>query len=194
MTFGDSVRSLMSPGLQARIAEEEEREARETAKLERERTVKAELWRERSLQAAIAQAINDGENINPRWAAQGRGIGHSPAEFVQMMAAVQDAEDMREEARERAEYLKWRRDRGESTSGDMSAPTPEQVEANRLDAERSAKYRDRMYQRRVTLDHARRQAEEIAAAGDRRTLGRVAAAAATALGSEAGYQTTYRMS
>ena len=42
MTFGDSVRSLMSPGLQARIAEEE---AREAAKLERERALQAELWR-----------------------------------------------------------------------------------------------------------------------------------------------------
>jgi hypothetical protein len=185
-----SVRSLMSPGLQARIAEEEEREAREAAKLERQRAVKAELWRERSLQAAIAQAVADGENVNPRLAMQGRGIGHTPREFVEMMTYVQDAEDMQAEARERADYLKWKRDRGESTSGDMSAPTPAEAEANRLDAERSAMWRDRMIQRRLTLRQAREQAEAIAARGDRQTLGAVATA--LRLGSESGYQTSYR--
>jgi hypothetical protein len=198
--FGDSVRSLMSPGLQARIAEQEEAEAREAAKEARERAVRAEAWRERSLQAAIAQAVADGENVNPRLAMQGRGIGHTPREFVEMMAWVQDAEDQREEARERAEYLKWRRDRGESTSGDVSAPTPAEAEANRLDAARYEKYRDRVNQRQVTLDHARKQAEEIAQRGDRQVIGRLAAAAASALryepgfDSHAGYQTGYRMS
>jgi len=180
---------MMSPGLQRQIAEQEEAEAREAAKEARERAARAQLWQERSLQAAIAQAVLDGESVNPRQAMQGRGIGHQPHEFVAMMAAVQDAEDEREAAREHAEYLAWKRDRGESMQGDMTAPTHEEAEANRLDAARSAKYREHISQRQVTLDQARREAAAISARGDRQVLGAVATAFRLESGSDnhAGY-------
>ena len=190
MGFGDSVRERMSPGLQRQIAEQEEAEAREAAKLERERAVRAETWRERSLQAAIAQAIADGENINPRRAMRGEGIGHSPQEFIEMMGSVQAAEDARAEALEARAYREWKAAREQGTFADTSAPTPEEVAAAVQEQQRTDFYLDRKRQREMAVAEAREQAAQDSARGDRQVLGRVAYAVGTALSGEAGYQTT----
>ena len=190
--FGGSIRERMSDELQIRLEAAESLEADADAKAERERARRAERFQEQSIQAAIALAVANGERVNPRLAMQGRGIGHQPHEFIQQRALLMEREDLEAAAADRRAFEKWKAERGLAGQADMSAPTPAGVEANRLDAERSAYYLDRARQRTMAVRAAREQAGKDAARGDRAVLGRVAAAAAAAFGSEAGYQSGYR--
>jgi hypothetical protein len=190
--FSGSSTSPMSDDLRIRMEAAESIVEAEVAKQERDRRHRAEILAERAQQAAIQAALAEGQVFSPRML-RGEGLGHRPADFIAQRAATMDIEDAHAEAERAAEYRRWQAEHYASTSADTSAPTPAEAEANRLDAERSAKYRDRIIERRVTLQHTQRQAEEIAARGDRRVLSRVAAAAATALSSEPGFQSGYRM-
>jgi hypothetical protein len=149
--FGESsVRSQMSPRLQRQIAESEEREARESARLERERPSRVGAWRERSLQAAITQALELGEELNNPRALRGEPLGHTPAEFVSLMSARQDVEDRAAEAPERREFERWKAAQSASSSGDVSAPTVRQLAEEQLMQERARRFREQEYDRRVT--------------------------------------------
>jgi hypothetical protein len=193
--FGEASTSGMSDSLRIRSEADDQLEAERAARADRRRAERAERLREVAVQASIAAAIDAGENVNLRQAMANGGVGHTPAEFIAARAVLMDAEDAHLEAQQAAEYRRWQAEHYAATSADTSAPTAEQVEASRLEAERHAHYKDQMITRRLTLRQAREQAEEVAAAGDRQVIGRVAAAAAVAFGSgEAGYQTGYRMS
>jgi hypothetical protein len=188
--FGDSLRAQMSPATQRRIAEAEAAEAYEAAKQERERAVRAQAWQERSEElarrTAVDEALAAGEDASPR-ALRGERLGHEPHEFLALMSARQDHEDMVLEAK-RLEYL--RRCEAAYDAGDYadnSAPTQRQLEADELMRARAARYRAR----HELLSEARQQARQDAARGDRQVLGRVAAAAAVAF-REPGHQSEYR--
>ncbi len=126
--FGGSARAGLSEGLSIRLAAVEQLEAAEDAKREQERKRRAEAFEERAFQAAIAQAIADGENVNPRLAMQGRGIGHQPHEFVAMISERMDLEDQRLEAVQHREFLRWQAEQSASTSGDTTAPSSLKLE------------------------------------------------------------------
>jgi hypothetical protein len=182
----------LSEGLSIRLAAVEQLEAAEDAKREQERKRRAEAFQERAFQAAIAQAIADGENMNPRLAMQGRGIGHQPHEFVAMISERMDLEDQRLEAVQHREFLRWQAEQSASTSGDTTAPSSLELEEGAAIQARTDFYLDRKRQRSMAVEEARRLAARDAARGDRGVLTRVARAAAQAFG-EAGGQTEYRM-
>ena len=190
--FGGSARPGLSEGLSIRLAAAEQLEAAEDAKREQERKRRAEALEQRAFQAAIAQAIADGEHVNPRLAMQGRGIGHQPHEFVQMVSDRMDVEDAHTEALKAAEYRRWEAEHYAATSADTSAPTSLQLEEGAAIQARTEYFLDRKRQREMAVEEARRLAARDAARGDRGVLTRVARAAAQAFG-EAGGQTEYRM-
>jgi hypothetical protein len=136
----------MSPRLQRQIAEAEAAEARDQAKAERQRAERAETLRESANQAAIAQALQEGEEFHSRML-RGQGVGHQPAEFIALASARQGVEDERAAALEMAAFRQWQAAQSASNSGDVSAPSQRQLEADRLMRERAARYRDKEYER-----------------------------------------------
>jgi hypothetical protein len=137
--FDGSVRGMMSPQLQARLAEEEAREAREAREEERSRAQRAEDFQTRGLQGAIADAIQRGEQYHPKML-RGERLGHQPHEFIRLVSDAQDVEDAQREARQRAAFFKWQVEQGELNSGDMSVAT---VEAQRAEEQRRQDQRAR---------------------------------------------------
>src|SRR5688572_12123277 len=55
--FGGACRSMMSPGLQRKLAEQEAAEEREARKEERSRAERVETLKQKAIQAAITQAL-----------------------------------------------------------------------------------------------------------------------------------------
>ncbi|HEX6758640.1 MAG TPA: hypothetical protein VF086_09570 [Propionibacteriaceae bacterium] len=149
---GGSIRDRMSPGLQARLADAEAEEAFQAAKEERARSLRAEQWQERSEEAArriaIGEAMAAGEDAGPR-ALRGERLGHQPHEFIELVAAQQDHEDLVEAARQRREFERWQAGQSADTSGDMSAPTARQLEAAELQRARAKRYREREHDREM---------------------------------------------
>jgi hypothetical protein len=190
--FGGALRERMSDELQIRLEAAESLELEADVRAERERALRAERFQEQSIQAAIAQAVANGERVNPRQAMQGRGIGHQPHVFIQQRAALMEREDLEAEAADRRAFEQWKRDRGLAGQADMTAPTTEEVEQAAERRAHTEHYLDRARQRKMAVREARELAAQDAARADRQVLGRVAAAAATAFGSEAGYQIEYR--
>lgn len=189
--FNGSVRERMSPSLQARLAAEEAREAAEAAKAQRERTVRAAAWQERQFQEAVRDAILAGD-ADPASALRGRGVGNTPSDFIARASARMDLEDQQAAAEEARAYRQWKAQREAGTWADTTAPSAAEVQLQAQDQERTAKYRDRMIQRQLTLRQAREEAAAIASTGDRQVVGAVATA--FRMSSEAGSQTGYRMS
>jgi hypothetical protein len=159
--FGGSIRSMMSDGLQRRLAEQEAAEAREAAQEERERALRAEAFRESNLQAAIAAALEAGEEFHPRML-RGERLGHTTSEFIAARSAQMDVEDAQLAARQRVAYNRFLAAQGELNSGDMSAPTPEQQASRAVSEERhreaSINSAVRNYERRKAVKEARQLA------------------------------------
>jgi hypothetical protein len=156
--FGGSLRSQMSDQLQRKIAAEEAAEAREAAQEERARAQRVEALQENAIQAAIAMAIENGEEFHPRML-RGERIGHTSQEFIAMVSAQQDLQDAQLAARQRITYNRWLEQQGELNSGDMTAPSPEETSAR---AERDERHRQariessvRRYERKKTVKEAR---------------------------------------
>jgi hypothetical protein len=159
--FDGSIRSMMSPQLQRRIAEEEAREAREARQEEKARAERAEAFQAANVQAAIAQAIESGQEWNPRML-RGQGYGRTRQEAIQYYSELQDMEDRRAEAREAKEFENWKIQRSTSLSGDTSVHT---VEAERAEETwrqdqraRVQVQRGRDLRRRRIIDDARKAA------------------------------------
>jgi hypothetical protein len=129
--FGGSIRSMMSPGLQRRLAEQEAAEAREAKEQERFRAQRAEAHHEASIQAAIAQALEQGQEFNPRML-RGEGLGRTRAEAIQYYSAMQDREDVLAAAREQLAFRRWQAEQAALYSGDASADT---IQAERAEAQ-----------------------------------------------------------
>jgi hypothetical protein len=55
-----------------------------------------------------------------RDALAGRGLGHTPAEFVAQRAAVMDMEDLQAAARESAAFRQWQQQQSADTSANIS--------------------------------------------------------------------------
>jgi hypothetical protein len=104
--FNNSLRSQMSPQLQRRIAEQEAAEAREAKAEERARAERREDLEARNIQAAIAQAIENGEEWSPRML-RGQGYGRTRAEAIAYFSGLQDMEDRKAELAERREFEQW---------------------------------------------------------------------------------------
>jgi hypothetical protein len=103
--FADAgIRARMSESLQRRLAEDDAREARETAKAERERAHHADRQRERAIADLVRQAIERGDQVTMHQRATGEGLGRTPSEFIASRAAIMDLEDRRAEADERAAF------------------------------------------------------------------------------------------
>jgi hypothetical protein len=187
--FGQASTSPMSDDLRIRMEAAEQLVEADIAKQEQARKRRAEIFAERAQRDAIQAAIAEGQVFSPAML-RGEGLGHEPHEFIRQRSEMMDREDQHADALRAAEYRRWLAEHYASTSADTSAPTAEQVEEARLDAERTAYYKDRMIERRVTLRYTAEQAKAIAARGDRQIVGAVAAA----LGSESGYdnQASYR--
>jgi hypothetical protein len=122
--FGGSLRSQMSPQVQRRIAEQEAAEAREAAQEERARAQRREDFETRNVQAAIAMAIENGQEWSPRML-RGQGYGRTRSEAIAYYSELQDMEDRRAEVREAKEFENWKIQRSASMSGDTSAHTTE---------------------------------------------------------------------
>jgi hypothetical protein len=138
--FGDSIYDRMSPGLRRAIAESEAEEAYQAARAERERAYRAEQWAQRSEDAArqdaIREAIEAGEDASPR-ALRGEQLGHEPSEFVALMSARQDVEDMQLEAEKARARRRWEAQYDAGNQGDLSAPTQRQLDEQELMQERA---------------------------------------------------------
>jgi hypothetical protein len=145
-----SVRSGMSDGLHRQIVLNEERESRESAKAEAERAARVEAFAESALQHAIQQALESGEEFNPRML-RGEQLGHTPRELIEQVSARQDIEDERFEAQELQEFRAWKAQKSASTSADLSAPTQRQLEAEQLMQARAKRFREKENDRLITL-------------------------------------------
>jgi hypothetical protein len=171
--FGDeSIRAGMSDGLRRRIALAEAEQAQEAAREQRQRALRAEAFEESSLRAAIAAAIEAGEDVSPR---RGRHetVGRTRQEAVALFSARQDAEDMQRAARHRVAIRKLMAQHAEQDYGDTSAPT--ELELTQRAEEQAKRDRDllrrgRVIQRNQTI----RMAREAEAAQDLKYLGRSA--------------------
>jgi hypothetical protein len=151
-----SVRSTMSDGLRRQVAQNEEREAREQAKLERERQARVDAFAESANRHAIAMALEAGEEFHPRMLA-GQGLGHTVRELVEAVSIRQDVEDQRFEAAELEEFRKWKAARQAGAQADNSAPTQLQLEAGAQMQARAARERARRRDTLWTLGLAREQ-------------------------------------
>jgi hypothetical protein len=165
--FGGSIRSMMSPGLQRRLAEQEAAEAKEGREQERERALRAEVHHEASIQAAIAQALEQGQEFNPRML-RGEGLGRTVSESLAYYSAVADAEDRRRAAQARRAFNEWQARHNELHSADMSAPSPEELQSR---AESEARHNEariqgsvRRYEANKILKQARKDAWHAAIA------------------------------
>jgi hypothetical protein len=159
--FGGSLRSQMSEQLQRRIAEQEAAEAREAAQEERARAQRAEVHQENAIQAAISQALENGEDFHPRML-RGERLGHTRQEFLAMQSARMDAEDAQLAARQQAAFRKWQAEQSASMSGDTSAHV---VEAERAEEQwrqdqraRNQVQRGRNLRRQQIIEDARKAA------------------------------------
>jgi hypothetical protein len=159
--FGGVMRAQMSEGLQRRIAEEEDREARQVREEERARAQRAEAFKESNIQGAIAMALESGESFHPRWL-RGEKLGHTTSEFIAQRAAMMDVEDQRREARRQAAIRKMMAELSEAETGDTSAHTimAERAEKAEADARRDRVLlqRGRQIQRHQTIRLAREAA------------------------------------
>jgi len=155
-----SVRSGMSDGLRRQIAQNEEREARAQAKIESKRAERVAAFAESANQHAIAMALEAGEQFNPRML-HGEGLGHTPAELIELVSARQDVEDLRFEAAELEEFRRWKAQKTASTSADNSAPTQLQLEAGAQTQARAERERARRRDTLWTLGRAREQTYEM---------------------------------
>jgi hypothetical protein len=157
-----SVRSTMSDGLRRQVAQLEEREAREQARIERERQAEVAAFAESANRHAIAMALEQGEEFHPRMLS-GQGLGHTVRELVEAVSARQDIEDQRFEAAELQEFREWKRRRDEGTQADNSAPTARQIAEHELMQERAARFRQkingRVETRRIAHEEALKRAE-----------------------------------
>lgn len=99
--FGGALRSRMSPRLRQQLAELDAVERREQRRVERERAEAAEVDEARRRRLSLELAAARGEVITAAAVARG-GIGHTPGEFVALVAAGQDAEDLAAERRRAA--------------------------------------------------------------------------------------------
>ena len=91
-------------------------------------------------------------------------MGHTPAEFVALMSARQDLEDVVQEAAKRQAMRRWEAQYDAGLQGDVSAPTARQLAEEELMQGRAKRERAR-YDQRWTLMLAREQtARQIRAA------------------------------
>jgi hypothetical protein len=141
-----SVRSTMSDGLRRQIALNEEREARAQAELEHERQVRVERFADSASRHAIAMALEAGEEFHPRMLA-GQGLGHTVRELIETVSDRQDIEDQRIEAAELEEFRRWKAAKSAGLSGDVSAPTAQQLEAQQLTQQRAERFRQKINRR-----------------------------------------------
>jgi hypothetical protein len=171
--FDGSLHSQMSPALLRAIAESDAAEQRE-ARVEREKKQRVEALAENSFRAGVEQAIATGHD--PHLAiTKGTGVGRTPAESLQYFAALSDAEDARLAVRQRLAYSRWEQAQAELASGDLTAPTAEEMASR---AESEGRHREasiqgsvRRYERKQILKQARADALHdtltIAAAAER---------------------------
>jgi hypothetical protein len=152
--FNGSATSQMSPSLLRQIALQEEAEARKAAEELRKREERAEEWQTRAVTAAIQDAMDRGEEFNPRML-DGRGLGHTPAEFVALVSARQDHEDMQAAARERQAFEAWKFQESVGTSADVSAPTPVELAEQATMAARVEAFRARRREQAKVIQAAR---------------------------------------
>jgi hypothetical protein len=159
--FGGSLRSQMSPVLRRRLAEEEDREARQVREEERARAQRAEAFKESSIQGAIHQALENGEAFSPRWL-RGEKLGHTTSEFIAQRAAQMDVEDAQREARRQAAIRKALAELERQDYGDTSAHTieAERAEEQRREDQRARNQvaRGRALQRERIVEDARKAA------------------------------------
>jgi hypothetical protein len=160
--FGGALRSQMSPQLQRRLAEEEDREARELAQEQREQRVRAEQFQETAIQGAIAMALEAGEAFHPRWL-RGERLGNTTSEFIAQRAQMMDVEDAQREARQAVAYRKWQLEQSASLSGDTTADLVlaeraerDGQETRRREARLSSAVRNHV--KRQTVEEARKAA------------------------------------
>ena len=161
--FNSSLRSQMSPQLQRKLSEQEDREARELAEQQRERALRAEQFQESAMQAAIQAALEAGETFHPRML-RGAGLGHTTSEFIALRAAEMDREDAQREFRRQVVIRKALAELEGQDYGDTSAHTIEAERAEKA-AEREKRDRDllqrgRQIQRNQTIRSARRLAAQ----------------------------------
>ncbi len=130
--FGDAsgIRSQMSEQLQRRLAVEDAREAQEAAKEARRQEQIAASYQERAIAAAIQEAHARGEmvSVHEAYRTNGASLGHTVGEFIAQRHALMELEDAQQEAREAAEFRRWKLERSADMSRDSSAPTPAEAE------------------------------------------------------------------
>jgi hypothetical protein len=86
--------------------------------------------------------MDAGEQFSPRML-EGRGLGHTPSEFIALVNAKLDREAAQAAAREAQEFRRWQAEQ----SADVSAPTEAELEekrdlAARLESRRARKRRE----------------------------------------------------
>jgi hypothetical protein len=160
--FNGSLRSQMSPQLQRRLAEAEAAEAKQARDEERQRAQRREDLEARNVQAAIAMAIENGEEFSPRML-RGQGYGRTRSEAIAYYSDLQDMEDRRAEVREAKEFEQWQIQRSASLSGDSTADLvlAERAERDgREERQREARMNAsvRRHVKRQTVEEARKAA------------------------------------
>jgi hypothetical protein len=115
--FG-SLRERMSAPLQRQLALADAQDQREAAAKKHQRSVEAEEWRERAFQAAVNEAVENGESMQDALA--GKNLGNTPSEFIAKVNAQQDFEDSMAAARQNVEFRKWQQEQTADTSANIS--------------------------------------------------------------------------
>jgi hypothetical protein len=156
--FGGSLRSQMSPQLQRQIALQEQAEAKEAREEERARAQRIEDLEARNVQAAIAMAIENGQEFSPRML-RGQGYGRTRSEAIAYYSELQDMEDRRAEVREAKEFENWKIQRSAGLSGDTTADLILSERAER-EKQETRQREDRMSS--TVRNHVRRQTVEEA--------------------------------
>jgi hypothetical protein len=138
----------MSDRLQRQLALADAEEQREARQAEHQRAGEAESWRERAFQAAVAEAVENGESMQDALA--GRNLGHTPQEFIDKVNAQCDFEDSMAEARQANEFRKWQQSQTADTSADVSDVEAEAAKWKQYDTEHGADHAERKARRRET--------------------------------------------
>jgi hypothetical protein len=177
-----SVSDRMSPGLRGAIAQAEAVEAYEAAQEQRRHSARVAQFQERSEEAArqiaIQEALAAGEDASPR-ALRGERLGHTHGEFVALMSARMDVEDMQLEAAKWQAMRRWEAQYDAGQYADVSAPSARQLEEeDRMQERMQAVRRDNRL-----LQRARQHTEEVAR--------EIRSKQSLEAGSQYGYRTTY---
>jgi hypothetical protein len=96
--FADSAEVRLPEEVFVRAQVADELDRRQVAQEEHRRAERARLFEMRSIQASAVLAEDRGELVDRRRALT-HGVGHTPAEFLKIIAAQQDAEDVRSDGR-----------------------------------------------------------------------------------------------